>query len=161
MSDSTPSQSMLGFRVWTVDERGLLISPGSGYQWQPGWNHASCSKHSWWRRGHSAPARECGCGFSAFYDLEQAKRAALLASQHQGLGCVIGAVAGTGTIQLETQGFRAERCRILALSARTIDSATGLFLAAERYGLEVLDLRDLAGPERYSPACLPLKKMQN
>ena len=146
--------ALLGFRLWTTDGDGTLQSLVIGWDWQPGINRASCAK-GWyerkpkWQLPHRVPAKRCQCGFHAYHRLEGVREHAAGLHRNLHLDCVVGAVAGWGNLQVHPDGFRSEYCQILALSARSLDAAPGLFASAERYGVEVLSLPELANPDSY------------
>jgi len=148
--------SILGFRLWTVSEAGILRSLATGADWNLGLNHACCATD------HVVPDEYCQCGFHAYNQLEDVKAHAALMHRSLDVDCVIGAVAASGEVQVHSNGFRAQTCEVLALSARHIQSAPGLFAAAELYGVPVLGIQELNNIKNYPgtmPApCLPWYK---
>jgi hypothetical protein len=150
-------QALLGFRLWTVSEQGVLQSLTMQANWLPGENQAICTQ-GWYERrprfpfAHHAPVKRCQCGFHAYHRLDDVREHAAGLHRTLRLDCVLGAVAGWGKVQVHPDGFRAERCQILALSARRLDDAPQLFIAAQRYNVEVLGLQELASPSSYQGA---------
>ena len=95
----TQKQPLLGFRHWAI-RNNKLGAATHHYEWEPGLNHANC------HMGHEAPARDCHCGFNAYYCLEDTT-----------YGGVCGAIAGAGKVELHGDGFRSSEAQIIALLA--------------------------------------------
>lgn len=96
-------KAILGFRAWRWDsQNNLLYGQAANLPWQPGVNYAfGCSNHA-------SPALGCHCGFNAWYELEKA-------IAYSNLKHVIGAIAGSGSLQIHQHGFRSEQAQILAI----------------------------------------------
>jgi hypothetical protein len=104
-----------GYRYWNV-KKDFLESPFKTTNiWQAPDRTAACENEL-----HSAPQTNCDCGIYAYYHLPSSK----------GLnsGQVYGVVAGWGTIEMHSEGFRTEYARILALSSPGFGQWIGLFL---------------------------------
>jgi hypothetical protein len=115
--------SVTGYRWWTLPAPDWKTWPGDaeanwprarlhGVQgsWQPGVNTASCHPGYSEARQHQAPAKNCSCGFWAYWQPE-----------YRGMGSydttvpVFGAIQAWGRARLATRGFRAEKARIMAV----------------------------------------------
>ena len=91
--------------------------------------------------GHAAPARGCGCGYSAYYALPEEPD--LPAPE-----AAWGAVVAWGTVVECERGFRAEFARPIALLADgyagdRLEGGRRLERAAERYGIPLLPRDEL------------------
>lgn len=105
--------SVYGFRYWSLNVTGNITEPpfgpliyGSyGQYWEPGENRAVCRGMEFVPEfPHSAPHRDCGCGFWAYWNPEP-------------LGLrIAGVVQGYGRTLIGEKGFRSERAVIKALT---------------------------------------------
>lgn len=124
--------SLRGFRWWTLDRDGWLLSPWRGRQrWLPGPNRASClfrKRITRWRASKKphpfgAPARECDCGFYALHRVPAASdhparfgwEIGVESSGDHRHGLVFGVAAADGHVLVGTDGWRAEMARPIAL----------------------------------------------
>ncbi|MGI8802308.1 MAG: hypothetical protein ACR2KV_09075 [Solirubrobacteraceae bacterium] len=150
------AQPLVGFRRWGARRGGLYSGIFVAHRFVPNpalamiapramptpWptdhdRHAKCFALG----GHDAPARLCGCGYSAYYALPPEPD--LPAPE-----AVWGAVVAWGRIVECERGFRAEYARPLALYERPspLDRGEGgrrLERVAERYGLPLLGRDEL------------------
>lgn len=92
--------------------RGMLTGANSGL-WAPGENLAECrGVLSFISEGarHEAPARNCKCGFWAYWDLADAP---------PGSWDVAGVIQGYGRATIGPLGFRCQKAKIIALCLET------------------------------------------
>jgi len=61
----------------------------------------------------------------------------------------VGAVAGSGLVQIHRDGWRAEYCELLALAAPSLEQAPGTFMVADLYGVPLLAPEELAKASTY------------
>ena len=128
----SPDEKIVGWRRWKLalgrPVPGELYSLVTGQPWERGVNEAVCRSTLRYSGvpDHNAPGAACKCGFYANYavDLGQVFH-----------GWAIGAVLGWGNLQVHGDGFRAQYAEVLCL----VDGPTGVGVAAERYGVPVLD----------------------
>lgn len=162
MIDHYP-KAALGYRLWSV-RHGALYSIGRGItRWErfgaapleylPG-AYASCRESS----HHIAPVSDCECGWYALHSLDQAIKdhrlfkALLSPSGDPTPEMVIGAVAGSGRIEIHERGWRSERVQILALLRPESDHQLqqSVEWIAERIRVPIfdhlIDLREFSEP---------------
>jgi hypothetical protein len=119
--------SVTGYRWWTLPAPDWTADPGEAEQnwphgklhgvqdnWQPGANTAACRGGYTFPSDphhlHQAPAKNCSCGFWAYWQPE-----------HRSMGSytntipVFGAIQAWGRTRLAVRGFRAQKARILAV----------------------------------------------
>jgi hypothetical protein len=99
-----------GYREWIVGTLGLRAS-NFNYFWKPGINVADCraTDLDFPEEGHKAPDAGCTCGLYARYRWDRV-------SAHGGWnGTAVGVIEASGRVILGTQGFRAEKAKIVAL----------------------------------------------
>lgn len=116
--------SIRGVRAWNVhpvhDELRGLTYP---MPWGPGQNEARCYRlmpfevllsrtPSFPIQGHRVPEPECTCGFYAYFGGVQTYPGPTEFSPF-----VFGVIEAFGRVLIGTQGFRAEKARILALTS--------------------------------------------
>lgn len=135
------AEPLLGWRVWTLSGDGLLGPITGGPAWTPGENCAVCfAGPVGGARRHSAPGRNCRCGFNALF-LPPMNYAA-------DTGHALGAIAAWGEIEVYRTGFRAERACVLGLLAspqsRSLHQRK-IEMAGRHYGVRVASLAEL-GP---------------
>jgi hypothetical protein len=126
---------LFGLRYWrvSVDDRGeWLTAPYQDTPWPPGreWLHATCPS------GHGAPAPACDCGAHAWHPNRQSARDVLAPRR-----AIAGIVEARGAIEVHEDGFRAARCRPSALIATPRSNAALIRRLAERYGIEVIEVK--------------------
>jgi hypothetical protein len=125
--------------------------------WTQGENHAACEQEGC-RRSPARHTSTTGCGFHAFAHLRSLQ--GYLEVQHleqerarrpipwcgpTGPSVICGVIAGSGTVQLGTQGWRSQRAEIVLLFG---DSAMAERMA-NRYQVTLLPLpRDVERTER-------------
>ncbi len=125
--------SVTGLRWWTAFDGTLQGMRGP---WQPGQNEATCSvqpsmpviSSAWddiaWVNGvptrisdippehqpikHQPPEESCGCGFWAYWDLENNN------PSYHGIA-VCGIIEGTGRVLIGEKGFRCQYAEVIAL----------------------------------------------
>jgi hypothetical protein len=156
--------SLYGLRTWrpAVDARGeLLTATTNATRWPDGgaWLEARCR-----RRRHAAPAADCACGAHALHPRRAAARR-VLGTRFE----VPGVVEAAGAIELQDDGFRAERARPYAIAVTPGANAARAQRIADRYdaliaevdgpdglvawcrerglGLDERTVADLLGPE--------------
>lgn len=122
---------VVGYRTFLIDQATLeLRGKFSTAHWRPGTNTARCAPESfYWAvnpapEAHTAPLKECCCGFHAYYEVEQLLQTSI------GVHAV---VACWGEVVPHRDGFRAQHAEIRALSdplGRGTASAV-----AEKYGV--------------------------
>jgi hypothetical protein len=117
-----------------ADERGEILRATSHTTPWPSngeWLEASCTSSG----NHSAPAAGCSCGIHAWHPRRSSARR-VLASRFE----LPGIVEAAGAVEVQEEGFRAERARPYALvvtPGRNKNQATRL---AERYRAEVVEV---------------------
>jgi hypothetical protein len=123
-----------GWDVRVIEDLPLLTSPvQTTYVWEPGANHASCGLLHQWRAPfrHEAPGSHCVCGFHALHtpDLQRIQ------------GTVIGAVALSGVVRVETDGVRGQSAEVVAIVRPPSGAYVGgdLDELARYYGVPVVD----------------------
>jgi hypothetical protein len=126
--------SLYGLRTWRVatDEDGEhLISGTKGTRWPSGgsWLQASCVAPG----GHDAPAPDCTCGIHAWHPRRSSARRVLAGRFEQP-----GIVEGAGAIEVQYDGFRAERARPYALVVTPGRNESRVERLAGRYRAEVV-----------------------
>lgn len=130
--------SLYGLRTWRVatDTDGeYLIAVSNGTRWPTagGWVEASCGA----RRDHAAPAAECECGIHAWHPRRSSARRVLAGRFEQP-----GIVEAAGAVELQHDGFRAERARPYALVVTPGRNAGRAERLARRYRAEVVRVPD-------------------
>jgi hypothetical protein len=128
--------SLFGLRTWrlAVDEDGEhLTGAWQRRRWPPGgaWLEAACAKDA----GHAAPDPSCTCGIHAWHPRRSSARR-VLASRFE----VPGVVEAAGAIQLQDDGFRAQRAKPYALVVTPGRNARLVERVARRYGAEVVEV---------------------
>jgi hypothetical protein len=130
-SDSEPpvvAGSVTGYRWWTITAPDLAGNPldadqdwdpdyaerlhGAWAAWQPGVNRAVCLAYQGEAAGHDPaliPLRSCGCGYWAYWGLQQSSL------NRPGALPVFGVIKGFGRTRTGAYGFRAAKARILAV----------------------------------------------
>lgn len=116
--------SLTGVRLWHVDLPSFeVVSDGSraevdglltgifGVTWRRRENVAVCGGGQRPPAGHAdpVPAHHCGCGFWAYWTLQDALRSDYRQAQ------VIGIMQGYGRTRIGTRGCRCSKARVLAL----------------------------------------------
>jgi hypothetical protein len=106
----TDSVPVVGWRLWVLS-RDQLRSWAVPYVWHPGENRAECLADRAPRCRYS-PGTGCSCGFWALWTPSAVASRARTGSHD----LVTGLAAGWGTVAIHgSEGFRAERARILCL----------------------------------------------
>jgi hypothetical protein len=158
-------EPLYGLRTWRIarDAEGeYLVAVSKGTRWPNGgdWLKASCAGPG----GHEAPAAECECGIYAWHPRRSSARRVLAGRFEQP-----GIVEAAGAVELQHDGFRAERARPYALvvtpgrnarlverlarryDSRVVDVANAdellAWCSAEGVGLDEPTVDDLLGPE--------------
>jgi hypothetical protein len=130
-SDTEPpvvAGSVTGYRWWTLAAPDLAGNPleadrywdperaarlrGAWAAWQPGVNFAQCLAYQGAAAGHDPallPAKGCGCGFWAYWGLQQSSLT------RPGTLPVFGVIKGFGRTRTGAHGFRVAKARILAV----------------------------------------------
>ncbi len=120
--------ALSGVRLWHLDLPGFgglsggtaagavdgLLTGVFGGIWHPGENVAVCGGGQRPPAGHPdpVPARECGCGFWAYWLPRDALRSDYREAE------VIGIMQGYGRTQIGTRGCRCSKARVLAVHVR-------------------------------------------
>lgn len=110
-SDEVRLGTIYGMRTWEVESNGTLVPCSGGvYTYKNGENVAGCimTDIAKMRPRHRPAEKYCTCGFYAYYD----------GSNYYGRGGtnhVTGIIEAYGKCQVGSAGFRAEKCRIVAL----------------------------------------------
>jgi len=141
------TEAVVGYRQWRLDD--WVLSPiNYGTPYRPGVNEAVCNPnvgfHARQRRltsgnytlGHEAPAKDCHCGFNAFHDFEKMNAASFANKEH---GTVTGAIIGWGNLEVHSNGFRSQFCRIVALVGNGNDNLNEI---AELYKVPLVDTNE-------------------
>jgi hypothetical protein len=103
------THAVLGFRVFAVEEDGLLISPYRRVPWDEGvTTRMRCEEH-----GHTVPVQWCGCGLYAYHELDLAREDSRCISEAY---LALAAVAGCGGSQVHQSGWTAQEAAVLALA---------------------------------------------
>jgi hypothetical protein len=128
--------SLYGLRTWrlTADGGGeLLRASCQPTRWPAdgAWLHAACAGPG----GHAAPDPGCACGVHAWHPRRASARR-VLASRFE----VPGIVEAAGAIELQDDGFRAERARPYAFIVTPGRNAKLTSRLARRYGAEVVEV---------------------
>lgn len=96
----------------------VVLNGQTGFAYADGVNEATCNAgqdYSWMekvaRRQHLVPEDDCGCGFWAYWDEEEARKHD---GGHGGLP-VLGVVEATGRVIHGELGFRAQKAQIVAV----------------------------------------------
>lgn len=98
-----------GLRAFEVDRLGRLHAPQhSKYIFKPGENAANCLYES---VDHKIANGRCSCGFYAYHDGSNTYHS-------RSNGTIAGMIEGYGTVTVGTKGFRAEKCKIIAILDR-------------------------------------------
>ena len=128
---------LYGLRTWSVvgepgDER--LSGPQQPAPWPVAgeWLEATCAAAG----SHSAPAPDCACGIHAWHPRRRSARR-VLALRRQ----VAGVVEARGTVELHSDGFRAEQARPFALFLAPGGSAALAGRLAAGYAIDVVPVR--------------------
>jgi hypothetical protein len=130
--------SVFGLRTWRVRHDGdgeYLTAVAKDTRWPDGgrWLQASCAE----RRDHTAPAADCTCGIHAWHPSESSARRVLAGRFEQP-----GIVEAAGAIELQHDGFRAERARPYAFVVTPGSNAHRAERLASRYGATVARVKD-------------------
>lgn len=107
--------TLRGYRSWTIDSNGFLhpINPWPNSAWTNGINESVCHGdhgRSDMDRCGSSPGKNCTCGFYATHIPFYATHIPL-----PWRGSVIGVIEASGRVIIGTQGFRAQKARIVAV----------------------------------------------
>jgi hypothetical protein len=128
-----------GIRVFGLDERGRLSSSRFRHYFRPGENVATCqARHptlthkavgavdlsvDHHRGDTTVPKTSCTCGFYGFWDLDSFLGKAWASDiDWADMRKVVGLVDAYGKVLLGTRGFRAQKCRVVAVSVRRRDA---------------------------------------
>jgi hypothetical protein len=133
--------SVYGLRTWRIaydDDGEYLTAIAKDVRWPDGgaWLEASCAEG----HDHSAPAPDCTCGVHAWHPRESSARRVLAGRFEQP-----GIVEAAGAIELQHDGFRAERARPYAFVVTPSRNAHLAERLAHRYGARVARVKDAAG----------------
>jgi hypothetical protein len=128
--------SLYGLRTWrpAVDDEGeLLVASCNDTRWPDGgaWLEATCDGPG----GHAAPAAGCSCGVHAWHPGRAAARR-VLGTRFE----VPGIVEAAGQIELQDDGFRAERARPYALVVTPGANAARARRLARRYDAQIAEV---------------------
>src|SRR5215471_1049791 len=122
-----------GFREFALVDGELRPIFKTSMPWDPGINTAQCyclNKHF-----HSTvPSYMGSCGFWAFNDLDHALR------RDPGMAHIVAAVVGSGRLALYTDGWRAQKARIVAIAHHRY---RGMKDVAARYRVPYVGIDDL------------------
>jgi hypothetical protein len=150
---------VVGFRSWRIlrdgPRKGQLSSPFIPIAWSGPTLRAECRRfgraEDLLEAPHAAPEPDCGCGICAYHtpttDFSKV--------DHLG---VSGIVAVWGRIVADNDGMRAEHVRLAALgmySRWTRRHQHAVREVADRLGVDLVDLPDLAGAARDYGETLP------
>lgn len=140
------ADALYGLRTWRLaaDARGeCLRASCQPTRWPAdgSWLHAACGGPG----GHAAPDPGCACGVHAWHPRRASARR-VLASRFE----VPGIVEAAGAIELQDDGFRAERARPYAFILTPGRNAKLTSRLARRYGAEVVEV---AGPDALLAWC--------
>jgi hypothetical protein len=127
---------LYGLRTWRLaaDERGeSLRATSHATQWPSDgeWLEASCTSSG----DHSAPAAGCSCGIHAWHPRRNSARR-VLASRFD----LPGIVEAAGAVEVQEDGFRAERGRPYALVVTPGRNKNQAVRLAERYRAQVVEV---------------------
>jgi hypothetical protein len=130
--------SLYGLRTWRVaagDDGEHLTGVSRRTRWPSGgkWLHATCAA----RRAHEVPAAGCSCGIHAWHPRRASARRVLAGRFEQP-----GIVEAAGAVELQHDGFRAERGRPYALVVTPGRNASRAERLARRYGAELVRVSD-------------------
>lgn len=131
-------ESLYGLRTWRVarDADGEhLVAVSKGTRWPNGgdWLDASCAGPG----GHEAPAAECTCGIYGWHPRRSSARRVLAGRFEQP-----GIVEAAGAVELQHDGFRAERARPYAFVVTPGRNACLVDRIARRYDARVVRVAD-------------------
>jgi hypothetical protein len=132
---------LYGLRTWTptVDARGEALGAlTNATRWPDGgaWLEARCGGPG----GHAAPAAGCTCGVHAWHPRRAAARRVLGARFE-----VPGVVEAAGAIELQDDGFRAQRARPYAIAVTPGANAARARRIAARYDAQIAEVDGPAG----------------
>jgi hypothetical protein len=132
---------LYGLRTWRVaaDEHGEALSAScKDTPWPDGgaWLEATCDGPG----GHAAPDADCTCGVYAWHPSRASARR-VLASRFE----LPGIVEAIGAIELQDDGFRAQRARPFALVVTPGRNAARTRRLARRYDAQVAEVDDADG----------------
>lgn len=150
----TLDRPLIGVRQYTVDDEGYLGSlTGRGSRWEPDKpQKAVCERYMEYQDDgtHSAPDRDCGCGYYAHYDFaaHEADLAAALGRWRSEYVPVRAVVSAWGDVDLHETGFRSEFMQVEAiivdtLAHKPLSSWIDLIALAERYAVPLIDEADV------------------
>lgn len=111
---------------WFGFTEGRLQSPMYAYRWTRGENVAICGMFG----GVRGAAKDCHCGFYALYAPPPL---------FQGVLGVLGQIEGYGRVQRHTEGFRAEKARIVALAYTPHAYRTETRIASALYRVPIIE----------------------
>jgi hypothetical protein len=120
--------TLRGYRRWVL-LNGTLVGPVSEREWPKGENTANC--WTLFPCSGPSPTSTCHCGFYAKYQFDNLEY----------LG-VKGVVEASGRVFLGTEGFRAEKARVVALvtdSRDPLKSPAQVRLCAKKYGADFFE----------------------
>ncbi len=97
--------SLVGLRAFKVDRLGRLAGPSHGGIFKPGENVAQCG----YGYKHQVASKDCACGYYAYFNGKN--------TYNEGInsGNVTALIEGYGTVTLGSEGFRAEKAKLVAL----------------------------------------------
>jgi hypothetical protein len=132
---------LYGLRTWRVaaDEHGEALSAScKDTRWPDGgaWLEATCDAPG----RHAAPHADCACGIYAWHPSRASARR-VLASRFE----LPGIVEAIGAIELQDDGFRAQRARPFALVVTPGRNAARARRLARRYAAQVAEVDDADG----------------
>jgi hypothetical protein len=138
--------SLYGLRTWrpAVDEQGEVLTASSNdTRWPDGgaWLNAECARPG----GHAAPDPGCRCGIHAWHPRRASARR-VLGSRFE----IPGVVEAAGAIELQDDGFRAQRARPYAIVATPGSNAARARRLARRYDAQVAEV---GGPDALLAWC--------
>jgi hypothetical protein len=130
--------SLYGLRTWRIGrdadgENLLAVSRDTPWPGGGSWFEASCAAEG----GHAAPAPDCTCGVHAWHPRRSSARRVLAGRFEQP-----GVVEAAGAIELQHDGFRAQRARpsaLVVIPGRNTKRAERL---ARRYDAELVRVAD-------------------
>lgn len=130
--------ALYGLRTWRVgsdDEGEYLTGAWQRARWPADgvWLNATCARGA----GHPAPQASCACGVHAWHPRRRSARR-LLASRFE----VPGIVEAAGAVELQDDGFRAQRARPYAFVVAPGRNARMAARLARRYHAEVVHVRN-------------------
>jgi hypothetical protein len=127
-------EPLIGFRVWKL-LRGALHSPFQTAVWRPGKNMAACA----YGTGALPPSCHHHCGLYAYASMDE------IPPSLWGQG-VIGAITMWGTVELHSQGMRAQYAEPVLLAYNrysTPQHRLRLEQTARGYGIDVVSCASL------------------